>query len=186
MTMFNTFKGMALAATLAAGTIMSATAANAAVVLSNGGVIDVSGNTGTFDATFTDVGAFSHDFTFTIPSTHLTSATVTAAFVTRGVDVNFSEILLLSGDTVINSFNSISGGAGTSEFWELRDERLGAGSYTLRLNGTSNVAPPKAAVYSGTLNISAVPEPATWGMMIVGFGLVGASMRSRKPAAVLA
>jgi hypothetical protein len=29
---------------------------------------------------------------------------------------------------------------------------------------------------------SAVPEPATWGMMIIGFGLVGASMRYRRRA----
>lgn len=30
-----------------------------------------------------------------------------------------------------------------------------------------------------TINISAVPEPATWGMMIVGFAMVGASLRRR-------
>ncbi len=36
---------------------------------------------------------------------------------------------------------------------------------------------------SGTFNISpAVPEPATWAMMIAGFGMVGASMRRRRPA----
>ncbi len=29
-----------------------------------------------------------------------------------------------------------------------------------------------------------VPEPATWAMMIVGFGLVGGTMRSRQKAAV--
>jgi hypothetical protein len=28
-------------------------------------------------------------------------------------------------------------------------------------------------------NVSAVPEPATWALMLVGFGAVGASMRSR-------
>jgi hypothetical protein len=34
---------------------------------------------------------------------------------------------------------------------------------------------------SGTV-AAAVPEPATWGMMILGFGLVGASMRYRRRA----
>jgi hypothetical protein len=29
-------------------------------------------------------------------------------------------------------------------------------------------------------DLSAVPEPATWGMMILGFGLVGAAMRMRR------
>lgn len=31
---------------------------------------------------------------------------------------------------------------------------------------------------------AAVPEPASWGMMLGGFGLVGASLRSRRRAAV--
>lgn len=30
-----------------------------------------------------------------------------------------------------------------------------------------------------TLSVTAVPEPATWGLMIVGFGLIGASTRRR-------
>ena len=32
----------------------------------------------------------------------------------------------------------------------------------------------------------AVPEPATWAMLVIGFGLVGATMRSRKPARTIA
>ncbi|WP_188764074.1 PEPxxWA-CTERM sorting domain-containing protein, partial [Sandarakinorhabdus glacialis] len=34
--------------------------------------------------------------------------------------------------------------------------------------------------------VGGVPEPATWGMMIVGFGLVGAAARRRKALAVTA
>lgn len=30
------------------------------------------------------------------------------------------------------------------------------------------------------LNAAAVPEPATWGMMIAGFGVMGAAMRTRR------
>jgi hypothetical protein len=32
----------------------------------------------------------------------------------------------------------------------------------------------------GTFNISAAPEPATWAMMLVGFGSLGALLRSRR------
>lgn len=44
---------------------------------------------------------------------------------------------------------------------------------------TNNAAGIKggSGVGQPTTPVSAVPEPATWGMMIVGFGLIGASMR---------
>ena len=38
----------------------------------------------------------------------------------------------------------------------------------------------------GILKISAVPEPASWALMIVGFGMVGVGVRSRKRGAVTA
>jgi len=42
------------------------------------------------------------------------------------------------------------------------------------------IAPsPDAGVYALTVN-AAVPEPATWGMMIAGFGLVGFVLRRRE------
>jgi len=34
--------------------------------------------------------------------------------------------------------------------------------------------------------IAAVPEPAVWGMMMAGFGLVGVASRRRRPNAVAA
>lgn len=37
-----------------------------------------------------------------------------------------------------------------------------------------------------TLNVDAVPETATWAMMIVGFGLTGAALRRRKSQAAIA
>lgn len=42
---------------------------------------------------------------------------------------------------------------------------------------TGNVAPPT--------NPGGVPEPATWAMTILGFGLIGAATRSRRPAATI-
>jgi PEP-CTERM motif len=35
--------------------------------------------------------------------------------------------------------------------------------------------------FDATLAQSAVPEPASWALMILGFGLAGAALRSRKP-----
>jgi hypothetical protein len=56
---------------------------------------------------------------------------------------------------------------------------LASGSYDYVWNGatqlTINVEPGAAA---------AVPEPAAWGLMLAGFGLVGAGLRARRRTAV--
>jgi PEP-CTERM motif len=37
---------------------------------------------------------------------------------------------------------------------------------------------------SGNFDAAAVPEPATWALMIIGFGMVGASLRTRRRIAI--
>lgn len=50
--------------------------------------------------------------------------------------------------------------------------------------GTRSVLPNDMAfTLTGTVNAPAVPEPATWAMMIAGFGLVGGAMRRRQTVA---
>lgn len=51
---------------------------------------------------------------------------------------------------------------------------------TVNANGAANLLPVGAVT---TFMSSAVPEPATWAMMIIGFGLVGGVMRRRSTAA---
>lgn len=61
---------------------------------------------------------------------------------------------------------------------------LNDGSYYLRLTGSVN---PSLA-YTGTISVaSAVPEPSTWAMMLIGFaGLAFASSQRRKITALTA
>jgi len=53
------------------------------------------------------------------------------------------------------------------------------------LNSIGFSTVPGAAITATTAIPAAVPEPATWLMMLVGFGAIGAAMRRRRPTAML-
>ena len=46
--------------------------------------------------------------------------------------------------------------------------------------------PSVDAFETANFNVAAVPEPATWAMMLIGFGGIGLAMRRRKPQQALA
>jgi hypothetical protein len=83
----------------------------------------------------------------------------------------------LFGETIVGAhFGNIAGPAGNvSVFWLFDFGTEGASSITLdNVQGFSN-----AALYT-TGTPPAVPEPATWGMMLMGFGVAGYAMRRRR------
>ncbi len=59
-------------------------------------------------------------------------------------------------------------------------------TYIFRTNATAFTAGTYGIIDGSTISgvafapINAVPEPATWGLMLVGFGVVGSAMRRRK------
>lgn len=57
-----------------------------------------------------------------------------------------------------------------------------AGTYNLLVT-TKNTGAGQAQ-YSASFAFAAVPEPATWGMMIAGVGMAGGALRRRRPARV--
>lgn len=92
--------------------------------------------------------------------------------------LGFGDGTTVSGvyDTVSNNFfgNTSNGISLTGFLWER--QRFDIVSEYSSTKGGSN------ADYNGgfSYNVAAVPEPATWAMMIGGFGMVGAAMRRRK------
>lgn len=69
------------------------------------------------------------------------------------------------------------------EQFSLQPINLAAGSY--RFNTTGTRQGNGAGSVGGTLTIAAVPEPATWALMLMGFGAVGHSMRRRRSGSFL-
>ena len=55
-------------------------------------------------------------------------------------------------------------------------------SGTVSLTGTVTLGAQARAsgTFQGLLNLPAVPEPSTWAMMIIGFGMLGGAMRSAR------
>lgn len=64
----------------------------------------------------------------------------------------------------------------SSAAWSKIDKYLGPGSYAIGITGDGVGGIPAGL---GVRLDSTVPEPAVWGLMIGGFGMVGAAMRRR-------
>jgi len=79
-------------------------------------------------------------------------------------------MLLSDGSSVSGDYDGASG-AGFLGF-------LGEGVTSATISSADDFA---IGDFYTTVAAGAVPEPAAWAMMIAGFGLVGASLRRRKP-----
>lgn len=95
------------------------------------------------------------------------------------VTLNQLNPALVAGDTLLSGFDPFLDGAvrfalqASALFISVPatdvtygDPRINGGTATVELTYTS-----------------AVPEPATWGLMVVGFGLIGVAHRARRPVA---
>ena len=78
-----------------------------------------------------------------------------------------------------------SGYSLTTNFAGLDASRISFTPDAVRVN-MQGIAPSQGQSFTITLLSAAVPEPATWAMMLVGFGAVGVSMRRHKRRLALA
>jgi PEP-CTERM motif len=78
----------------------------------------------------------------------------------------------------------VPGNAGFGSYGlRFRAGNAGSLSYFISdLNGTNTGDNQGPIIDNISLSIGAVPEPGTWAMMILGFGLIGGALRTRKRA----
>ena len=110
------------------------------------------------------------------------SGTFTVFFASDEFSGTFDGLATPSGTPgLINESFTYLVTAGTGRFLGASGTFTGLGTLDAR-----NPPPHLTLDFSGDLDLPAVPEPATWAMMIAGFGMVGAAARRSKAVALAA
>ena len=171
-------KKLFVGAALAVSMLAAAPAANAAQYIKLTAPAADGSITGVFGDTAVAGGGFSHVFDFVFPVNGAGGATI-SSILTLGApstNINFTSVKLngVELDLVSN---------GNVEFRSLFNLPITAGAQKLEVFGWSG----GNGSYSGTLTFgSAVPEPATWAMMIIGFTGAGVAIRTQRRKGALA
>ena len=125
--------------------------------------------------------SFDHYYTVTFPQAATAASQIGEITVgASGVDFSSVYLQLASGGPTYN-FAIVNGNP--SQATLTATGPLAAGLYNLFVAGVSN---DSGNAYSGTVTLSAVPEPATWALFILGFGGLGYAMRRRNAKVTVA
>ena len=138
------------------------------------------GPNGTFAGAFFNTGiaagAFSDTFTFTLPTSGFGSGTVTTS-ATVFESANDLDLISVLVNGTAAGITRTEGGLFEVAFTN-NIPIVATQLNTIVVNGFSR----GGGAYGGQASFitSAIPEPATWAMMLVGFGMVAAASRYRR------
>jgi hypothetical protein len=152
-------------------------AASAATLVFTNGVADFASQRTVTGTGFVDTYTFTTDQAFNISGQIGSRSLFVAGDLVS--DLDFVSV------TLNNLVFDFTGSTDIEEAGFLSSSALAAGLNTLTVTYNVDAASTlPAAGYSGTLTLApssaVVPEPATWAMMMAGFGIVGAGLRRRR------
>jgi hypothetical protein len=152
----------------------------AADVSNTPSAVEITDGAGFFGRLITDVTAgdtFADHYTFTLASpTDFTADLFSYSPAPgTGLDITGLDLYRSDGTLVLNGTQIMNDGI---QQWQLTTTGLSAASYYVQVSGNVMSQP---GIYSGSVaEVAAVPEPATYGMLLGGLALVGAVARRRK------
>ena len=173
------------ALTAAATALAFAPAANAAVATTGPDTSADGSFTIGFSGSNVSQPVFSESFSFSTSVSGFLSAIIstTGGGLNAVNDIDFTRVFIV-GDGIMGSQGDLLAVAGSNDVTEIRvlnDLFVTASTFRLTTEGT---AMGQNGSYGGSISFRpgtpAVPEPATWAMMLVGFAGVGAAMRRRR------
>ena len=135
---------------------------------------------GTFGNSFNPAtpGTFTDVYNFMLSGPSLTDGSLISISLAGGDNIDFTcrTCSVLFDSTAFTLMST-----GTLDVFTLNPMSVPAGPHTITVNG--QIVSGASAAYSGTVNFNLpLPEPATWTMMLLGFGAIGFSLRSRRRA----
>ncbi|MBJ7310618.1 FxDxF family PEP-CTERM protein [Rugamonas sp. CCM 8940] len=146
----------------------------------------IDANTDAFTHAFADPGAFTDHYTFTTDdSAYLTDALVHST--KSELTINFFGLYLASNNSLVApaaievdpSDSSVAQPG--SGYWRFAGVSIAANTaYYLAIDG--NVLATNGSSYGGSVLITPVPEPETYGMLLGGMGIMAFLARRRKSA----
>jgi len=130
--------------------------------------------TANFGDGFSSAVTFDDKFEFIIPQNGIGSGSISTSFSSSKNKLTITDLLINGVSFTVPSNSS-------GQFLSVNDIPILSGqTNTIEVFGKTA---SRGGTFSGTLTFAAVPEAATWSMMLAGFGLVGATMRGRSNTA---
>jgi hypothetical protein len=172
--------------TFAAAALMAVKAAAVTTIVPLGVIVVPPTQTSSIGTIFFGNGANSayYEFTVSQPNTTGVSSFTNSAVGHTGV-FNFASIGLYSGfgtsGSLLKSGTIVARAGGTTQAYIDEYTFAPGQNYTIAYSGTV-VGKPAAVGSSITFALAAVPEPASWALMVAGFGMVGFAARRRSAA----
>lgn len=171
--------------TLLAGVTMSllSMGASAADISHGPVVLDFLDGTTTFESSFRANNAnntFADKFLFNISTASLmeTQLSSISSHANNGLGITGFSIKNAAGLLVANGVQESSGDI---DLWSIQGLTLNPGSYYVQVNGY--VVSRESGSFTGNLNLTPVPEPETWAMMLGGLSVMAALARRRQKKA---
>jgi len=173
-------KKLAASLALACAAAFSTQAAYAADVSNPSAAVELAEGAGFFGRLITSGAAgdtFMDQYSFTLSSASDFTASLFSYSPMPGMGLDITGLGLYSTDGTLVLDGSQVANDGIQQ-WTLTTTGLAAASYYVQVSGNVLSQP---GIYSGSLaTVSAVPEPATYGMMLGGLVLVGAIAARRR------